>query len=402
MVLCKGLGIIGRQVEGIPHVIPGVAVDMVGIGPHRSVSHVVELKGRHGPGTSLGHHLPGIVDIDPVAILVVLCLGCRPGIPRGKTGSRALGDVLLVGMGIVQVNGPVLEGSDGKAPVHAGVIGFLESGIGGFQFVGRASQGIPVFSGHRIGGTPPVNIEPWVGGGGAGGITVTFDPLGIHAAAIDLQPVVHVGTDPHRTVVALEIVNLGGLDDPILVEVAHANVVLGAAAFAADRQTVGLRRRPLLHHIIIGIIGAQTDLAAVGVDIPVAAIQHGIVGFDHVAPFLFPFDRLFVPFTGHHPEGAGHRAANPLESPQGILQGIDTPHLHLLGDVLEGEVPRIGDVDALGLGPLLGSDQDHPEGGLGSVNGGGCRIFKHRYRFDVVGIDHLNGGNLHVIKQNKG
>ena len=66
----------------------------------------------------------------------------------------------------------------------------------------------------------------------------------------------------------------------------------------------------------------------------------------------------------------------------------------------EREVVRIVDGQPLVLAALLGRHQDDTEGCPRTVDGRSCRILQHRYRLDVIRIQHIDV-HLHVVHQHQ-
>ena len=164
-----------------------------------------------------------------------------------------------------------------------------------------------------------------------------------------------------------------------------------------------LRRSVLLYEIIIRIIGTDTDLAVRGVDIPVTAVHHRVVGADGLAVFLLPCHGGVVTGAVDEPEGT-HRSlgTQTLGSFNRIVQTVDIGDAAHVDKGLERHVAVVGDAHGLFLlGALLRVDQDHAEGGLRTVDGGGGGVLQDGDRLDVIRVDVVQRGDLDVVEQDQ-
>ena len=215
--------------------------------------------------------------------------------------------------------------------------------------------------------------------------------------------VIDLGVDADVGVVTFEPVIVRDLQHTALVEVTEADVEVGLALAAGDRDVVGLRRGVVLHVVVVRVVGTDTDLAVRSVHVPVTAIDHRIVGADRVAVFLFPGHCGVVAGTVDEPEGADRGVGTEtLGSLHGVVQAVHVSDAARVHEVLEGNVAGVGDLHGLFLlGTLLGVDQDHTEGGLRTVDGSGGCILQHGDRLDVVRVDEVQGRDLDVVEEDQ-
>ena len=331
--------------------------------------------------------------------------GGAPGVagPVADTGIVLLRVVVRVG--VVDVDVPVLHRGDRRTGVDAGVALLDGRLVGGLQLIDTRTDvvAVLVLVDQRVGRSPAVEVVPYVRRRRGRRIGPRLGGVGVHHTGVDVHEVVDLRVDAHVRVVALEPVVVRHFHHTALVEVTEADVEVRLALAAGDRDVVGLRRGVLLHVVVVRVVGTDADLAVRGVDIPVTAVHHRVVRADGLAVFLLPGHGGVVARAVDEPERADRgEGAETLGGLHRVVQTVHVGDAARVDEVLERDVARVGDLHGLLLTrAFLRVDQDHAEGCLRTVDGGGGGVLQHGDRLDVVRVDEVQRGDLHVVEQDQ-
>ena len=364
-------------------IVPRLLVGEVGIGCPVVASAVVA----PGVGVALAHNPLGFHTAPVVAI---------------HREVAAVAVHVLDGVGEVGVEGEVLRDVGTQPAVEAGVVAGHH--VAGSLLLHGDEAGVEAVdgaAGHEERAPAPYVLVDVAIGVGTAEVAAREVDTGTHS-----EPVGEVGLQVERGVVALELGRVK-LHEVLPRVVAEGCIEGGAAARTAYRHIVRVAGRmvavPYILDVVVGIVHGL-----VAVEVVVAHGVHALVGGHGAVALLAAI--LLLPGLGigqqlvevHTEElnrataGAGLRLEGCLE-----LGG----HVGVVGQIsslVPSEVVAVVHSHTVALLALLGGDENHTEGCTGTVDRGRCCILEHRYRGDVLAVDHGQVLDGHAVDHDQG
>ena len=160
-------------------------------------------------------------------------------------------------------------------------------------------------------------------------------------------------------------------------------------------------RSPVPDHSFSRII-KSISIFIFSVIIPVTAIYYRFIPFYLSSILFLPFYGFLQAFGTNTPKATRrHRFSSVYLSIQCVLQGFNSTNFNAFGRILPRKVIGIANFKFICLRSRFSCYQNNAKRSFWTINRRWSCIFQYGNRLDIIGINHLNTWNFHVIQQNK-